>query len=148
MDMLEKMENRLKDLKKEKIMEHEFCSIGKNLTMLKLEENYVKSIEKAKLQDVVFELVNKIFGLESLFEKQKIVACINILQNLKKYRIEKNDLYALNLLIKNFKAYHNTQKALVDKNIKNTERSIIITSLITLVFSNFFNNTLKSIYVK
>ena len=143
------METILKKMiKVEAIEEKEFFSNEKNLTMLKLKEDYIKEVEKDKLKDIVLHLTNKIFSLDSLYEKQKIVASINLMQDLKKYRTNEKDLYSINLIIRNLKAFHKVQKDSKDKTISNFERDFIINSLIILAFNHFFNNTLKALYVK
>ena len=143
------METILKKMiKVEAIEEKEFFSNEKNLTMLKLKEDYIKEVEKDKLKDIVLQLTNKVFSLDSLYEKQKIVASINLMQDLKKYRTNEKDLYSINLIIRNLKAFHKVQKDSKDKTISNFERDFVINSLIILAFNHFFNNTLKALYVK
>ena len=132
----------------EAIEEKEFFSNEKNLTMLKLKEDYIKEVEKDKLKDIVLQLTNKVFSLDSLYEKQKIVASINLMQDLKKYRTNEKDLYSINLIIRNLKAFHKVQKDSKDKTISNFERDFVINSLIILAFNHFFNNTLKALYTK
>ena len=135
-------------IKVEAIEQEEFFSNEKNLTMLKLKETYIKSVENDKLKNIVLHLTNKIFSLDSLYEKQKIVASINLMQDLKKYRTNEKDLYSINLIIRNLKAFHRVQKDSKDKTISNFERDFIINSLIILAFNHFFNSTLKALYVK
>ena len=143
------METILKKMiKVEAIEEKEFFSNEKNLTMLKLKEDYIKEVEKDKLKDIVLQLTNKVFSLDSLYEKQKIVASINLMQDLKKYRTNEKDLYSINLIIRNLKAFHKVQKDSKDKTISNFERDFVINSLIILAFNHFFNNTLKALYIK
>lgn len=143
------METILKKMiKVEAIEEKEFFSNEKNLTMLKLKEDYIKEVEKDKLKDIVLQLTNKVFSLDSLYEKQKIVASINLMQDLKKYRTNEKDLYSINLIIRNLKAFHKVQKDSKDKTISNFERDFVINSLIILAFNHFFNNTLKALYTK
>lgn len=137
-----------KMIKIEAIEEKEFSSNEKNLTKLQLKEDYIKSVEKVKLKDIVLQLTNKVFSLDSLYEKQKIVASINLMQDLKKYRTNEKDLYSINLIIRNLKAFHKVQKDSKDKSISNFERDFVINSLIILAFNHFFNNTLKALYVK
>lgn len=143
------METILKKMiKVEAIEEKEFFSNEKNLTMLKLKEDYIKEVEKDKLKDIVLHLTNKVFSLDSLYEKQKIVASINLMLDLRKYRTNEKDLYSINLIIRNLKAFHKVQKDSKDKTISNFERDFVINSLIILAFNHFFNNTLKALYVK
>lgn len=137
-----------KMIKVEAIEEKEFFSGDKNLTMLKLKETYIKEVEKDKLKDIVLQLTNKVFSLDSLYEKQKIVASINLMIDLRKYRNNEKDLYSINLIIRNLKAFHKVQKDSKDKTISNFERDFVINSLIILAFNHFFNNTLKALYVK
>ena len=137
-----------KMIKVEAIEEKEFSSNEKNLTKLQLKEDYVKEVEKGKLKDIVLQLTNKVFSLDSLYEKQKIVASINLMQDLRKYRTNEKDLYSINLIIRNLKAFHKVQKDSKDKSISNFERDFVINSLIILAFNHFFNNTLKALYVK
>ena len=137
-----------KMIKVEAIEEKEFSSNEKNLTKLQLKEDYVKEVEKGKLKDIVLQLTNKVFSLDSLYEKQKIVASINLMQDLRKYRTNEKDLYSINLIIRNLKAFHKVQKDQKDKTISNFERDFVINSLIILAFNHFFNNTLKALYVK
>ena len=137
-----------KMIKDEAIEEKEFFSDQKNLTKLQLKETYVKSVEKDKLKDIVLQLTNKVFSLDSLYEKQKIVASINLMLDLRKYRTNEKDLYSINLIIRNLKAFHKVQKDSKDKTISNFERDFVINSLIILAFNHFFNNTLKALYVK
>ena len=137
-----------KMIKIEAIEEKEFSSNEKNLTKLQLKEDYIKSVEKVKLKDIVLQLTNKVFSLDSLYEKQKIVASINLMLDLRKYRTNEKDLYSINLIIRNLKAFHKVQKNSKDKTISNFERDFVINSLIILAFNHFFNNTLKALYVK
>ncbi len=137
-----------KMIKIEAIEEKEFSSNEKNLTKLQLKEDYIKSVEKVKLKDIVLQLTNKVFSLDSLYEKQKIVASINLMLDLKKYRTNEKDLYSINLIIRNLKAFHKVQKDQKDKTISNFERDFVINSLIILAFNHFFNNTLKALYIK
>ena len=137
-----------KMIKIEAIEEKEFSSNEKNLTKLQLKEDYIKSVEKVKLKDIVLQLTNKVFSLDSLYEKQKIVASINLMLDLRKYRTNEKDLYSINLIIRNLKAFHKVQKDSKDKTISNFERDFVINSLIILAFNHFFNNTLKALYVK
>ncbi len=59
----------------------------------------------------------------------------------------KNDIYSLNLIIRNLEAYKKNQK-LGENYILNEDIEIVITTLITLAFSNAFNKILKSLYIK
>lgn len=121
---------------------------GQNLTMLKLNENVVDYVKKEKVKNVMLILVNEVLANEVLFEKQKIVASINLLKDLRTKIQNEKDIYSINLVIKNLKAYHKTQKENGDKNISKQDRDFIINSLIMLPFNLFFNETLKAIYTK
>ena len=95
---------------------------GQNLTMLKLNENVVDYVKKEKVKNVMLILVNEVLANEVLFEKQKIVASINLLKDLRTKIQNEKDIYSINLVIKNLKAYHKTQKENGDKNISKQDR--------------------------
>ncbi len=88
------------------------------------------------------------FDFYSFLRKSRIVASINLMLDLKKYRTNEKDLYSINLIIRNLKAFHRVQKDSKDKTISNFERDFIINSLIILAFNHFFNSTLKALYIK
>ena len=56
-------------------------------------------------------------------------------------------IYSLNLIIRNLEAYKKNQK-LNENFVLNEDIEIVITTLITLAFSNAFNKILKSLYIK
>ena len=59
----------------------------------------------------------------------------------------KNDIYSLNLIIRNLEAYKKNQR-LGENYILNEDLQIVISTLIILAFSNGFNKILKSLYIK
>ena len=73
---------------------------GQNLTMLKLNQNVVDYVKKEKVKNVMLILVNEVLANEVLFEKQKIVASINLLKDLRTKIQNEKDIYTLEKIIK------------------------------------------------
>lgn len=133
--------------KKLLIDEIEYSSKSKNITMLEVKKDFLnQSLVKSNLKEILIYLVNKVLESKDFFVNQKVVATINLLKSIRKNLEDKNDIYSLNLVIRNLKAYHTTQKSEI--HIKSEEREFILNTLVILAFSNAFNNILKNIYVK
>jgi hypothetical protein len=75
------------------------------------------------------------------------LALINIVKSIRENVENKNDKYSLNLIIRNLEAYKKNQKT-GENYILNEDIEIVISTLITLAFSNGFNKILKSLYIK
>ena len=75
------------------------------------------------------------------------MALINIVKSIRENVENKNDKYSLNLIIRNLEAYKKKKK-LGENYVLNEDIEIVITTLITLAFSNGFNKILKSLYIK
>ena len=106
-------------------------------------------MQKATLKQILLHLANVIFDSsnQDFFKKQRILALINLVKSIRENIENKNDIYSLNLIIRNLEAYKKSQK-LGENYILNEDIEIVITTLITLAFSNAFNKILKSLYIK
>lgn len=85
------------------------------------------------MANIVFDISNQDF-----FKKQRILALINLVKSIRDNIENKNDKYSLNLIIRNLEAYKKNQK-LGENYILNEDLQIVISTLITLAFSNGFN---------
>ncbi len=128
------------------INEVEFSCNVKNLTQLKVKKEWLESaLEKYYLEEILIYLAKKIFTSEDRFfqyERQKIVAYINLVKDIKKYT--KEDEYKLNLLVRNLKAFQEQEKS--DMRLLSKKRLQAINTLIMMAFNMAFHFMLKRIY--
>jgi hypothetical protein len=135
-----------KQVKVEKIQEKEFSSLDtKNMTKLVVNKNWFDEfIKEQSLENIVKYLVIKVFANdENFYEKQKIVAAINVVKSLRKY-VAANDEFTLNLVVRNLKAFQEQQKQ--DYFLTKNLRVDVVNSLITLAFNKSFHDILKNLY--
>ena len=135
-----------REIKVEKIQEKEFsCVSTKNMTKLVVNKVWFDEfIKEQSLENIVKYLTLKVFANnENFYEKQKIVAAINVIKSVRKF-VSKNDEFTLNLVVKNLKVYQEEQKR--DYFLTKNLRLDVVNSLITLAFNKSFHNILKVIY--
>ena len=128
----------------------EYSCKGNNKTMIYIKKDFLnEALQKATLKQILLHLSNVIFDStnKDFFKKQKIIALINLVKSIRENINSKNDIYSLNLIIRNLEAYKKNQK-LNENYVLNEDIEIVITTLITLAFSNSFNKILKSLYIK
>ena len=128
----------------------EYSCKGNNKTMLFIKKDFLnEALQKATLKQILLHLSNVIFDStnKDFFKKQRIIALINLVKSIRENINNKNDIYSLNLIIRNLEAYKKNQK-LNENYVLNEDIGIVITTLITLAFSNGFNKILKSLYIK
>ncbi|MDN5053226.1 hypothetical protein [Aliarcobacter butzleri] len=128
----------------------EYSCKGNNKTMIYIKKDFLnEALQKATLKQILLHLSNVIFNSSNkdFFKKQRILALINIVKSIKENIENKNDIYSLNLIIRNLEAYKKNQK-LGENYVLNEDIGIVISTLITLAFSNAFNKILKSLYIK
>ncbi len=128
----------------------EYSCKGNNKTMIYIKKDFLnEAFQKATLKQILLHLSNVIFDStnKDFFKKQKIIALINLVKSIRENINSKNDIYSLNLIIRNLEAYKKNQK-LNENYVLNEDIEIVITTLITLAFSNSFNKILKSLYIK
>lgn len=128
----------------------EYNCKGNNKTMIYIKKDFLnEALQKATLKQILLHLANVIFDSSNkdFFKKQRIIALINLVKSIRENIENKNDIYSLNLIIRNLEAYKKNQR-LGENYILNEDLQIIISTLITLAFSNGFNKILKSLYIK
>ena len=128
----------------------EYSCKGNNKTMIFIKKDFLnEALQKATLKQILLHLSNVIFDSSNkdFFKKQRIIALINLVKSIRENINNKNDIYSLNLIIRNLEAYKKNQK-LGENYILNEDIEIVISTLITLAFSNGFNKILKSLYIK
>ena len=128
----------------------EYSCKGNNKTMIYIKKDFLnEALQKATLKQILLHLANIIFDSSNkdFFKKQRIIALINLVKSIRENINNKNDIYSLNLIIRNLEAYKKNQK-LNENYVLNEDIEIVITTLITLAFSNGFNKILKSLYIK
>ena len=128
----------------------EYSCKSNNKTMIYIKKDFLnEALQKATLKQILLHLSNVIFDRSNkdFFKKQKIIALINLVKSIRENINNKNDIYSLNLIIRNFEAYKKNQK-LNENYVLNEDIEIVISTLITLAFSNGFNKILKSLYIK
>ncbi|MDN5100436.1 hypothetical protein O8C83_06330 [Aliarcobacter butzleri] len=128
----------------------EYNCKSNNKTMIYIKKDFLnEALQKATLKQILLHLANVIFNSSNkdFFKKQRILALINLVKSIRENIENKNDIYSLNLIIRNLEAYKKNQK-LGENYILNEDIEIVITTLITLAFSNAFNKILKSLYIK
>ena len=128
----------------------EYSCKGNNKTMIYIKKDFLnEALEKATLKQILLHLANVIFDStnKDFFKKQRVIALINLVKSIRENINNKNDIYSLNLIIRNLEAYKKNQR-LGENYILNEDLQIVISTLITLAFSNSFNKILKSLYIK
>ena len=128
----------------------EYNCKSNNKTMIYIKKDFLnEALQKATLKQILLHLANVIFDSSNkdFFKKQRVIALINLVKSIRENINNKNDIYSLNLIIRNLEAYKKNQK-LNENYILNEDIEIVISTLITLTFSNGFNKILKSIYIK
>ena len=128
----------------------EYSCKGNNKTMIYIKKDFLnEALQKATLKQILLHLANVIFDSSNkdFFKKQRVIALINLVKSIRENINNKNDIYSLNLIIRNLEAYKKNQK-LNENYVLNEDIEIVITTLITLAFSNGFNKILKSLYIK
>lgn len=128
----------------------EYSCKGNNKTMIFIKKDFLnEALQKATLKQILLHLSNVIFDSSNkdFFKKQRIIALINLVKSIRENINNKNDIYSLNLIIRNLEAYKKNQKT-GENYVLNEDIEIVISTLITLAFSNGFNKILKSLYIK
>ena len=128
----------------------EYNCKSNNKTMIYIKKDFLnEALQKATLKQILLHLANVIFDNtnKDFFKKQRVIALINLVKSIRENINNKNDIYSLNLIIRNLEAYKKNQK-LNENFVLNEDIEIVITTLITLAFSNAFNKILKSLYIK
>jgi hypothetical protein len=128
----------------------EYNCKSNNKTMIYIKKDFLnEALQKATLKQILLHLANVIFDNtnKDFFKKQRVIALINLVKSIRENINNKNDIYSLNLIIRNLEAYKKNQK-LNENYVLNEDIEIVITTLITLAFSNGFNKILKSLYIK
>ncbi|MDN5114481.1 hypothetical protein [Aliarcobacter butzleri] len=128
----------------------EYSCKSNNKTMIFIKKDFLnEALQKATLKQILLHLANVIFDNtnKDFFKKQRVIALINLVKSIRENINNKNDIYSLNLIIRNLEAYKKNQK-LNENYVLNEDIEIVITTLITLAFSNGFNKILKSLYIK
>ena len=128
----------------------EYSCKSNNKTMIFIKKDFLnEALQKATLKQILLHLANLIFDSSNkdFFKKQRVIALINLVKSIRENINNKNDIYSLNLIIRNLEAYKKNQK-LGENYVLNEDIEIVISTLITLAFSNAFNKILKSLYIK
>ena len=128
----------------------EYSCKTNNKTMIFIKKDFLnEALEKTTLKQILLHLSNVIFDSSNkdFFKKQRVIALINLVKSIRENINNKNDIYSLNLIIRNLEAYKKNQK-LNENYVLNEDIESVITTLITLAFSNGFNKILKSLYIK
>ena len=128
----------------------EYSCKSNNKTIICIKKDFLnEALQKATLKQILLHLANVIFDNtnKDFFKKQRVIALINLVKSIRENINNKNDIYSLNLIIRNLEAYKKNQK-LNENYVLNEDIEIVITTLITLAFSNGFNKILKSLYIK
>lgn len=128
----------------------EYSCKGNNKTMIFIKKDFLnEALQKATLKQILLHLSNVIFDSSNkdFFKKQRVIALINLVKSIRENINNKNDIYSLNLIIRNLEAYKKNQRS-GENYVLNEDIEIVITTLITLAFSNGFNKILKSLYIK
>lgn len=126
-----------------KIEEKEFSCDKKNLTLLEINEDWLNTTLKQNHIEVVLKhLATKIFNSDFYYEKQKVVALINIVKSIRK--VLKNEEYKLNLVVRNLKAYQEQEKSKIT--LFQKQRLDVVKMMISISYNLALNNMLKNIY--
>ena len=133
------------------IDEQEYSCKVANKTMLTIKKDFLENaLKTTTLKDLILHLANKIFDSKDFYNKQKIVALINLLKDIRANTTNESYKYSLNLIIRNLNAYRKVEKEteVTTTFIIAAEKLLVIDTLIVVAFSNSFNNILKIIYIK
>ena len=128
----------------------EYICKGNNKTMIYIKKDFLnEALQKATLKQILLHLANVIFDSSNkdFFKKQRVIALINLVKSIRENINSKNDIYSLNLIIRNLEAYKKNQRS-GENYVLNEDIEIVMSTLITLAFSNGFNKILKSLYIK
>ena len=128
----------------------EYSCKSNNKTMIYIKKDFLnEALQKATLKQILLHLSNVIFDSSNkdFFKKQRVIALINLVKSIRENINNKNDIYSLNLIIRNLEAYKKNQRS-GENYVLNEDIEIVISTLITLAFSNGFNKILKSLYIK
>ena len=128
----------------------EYSCKGNNKTMIYIKKDFLnEALQKATLKQILLHLANVIFDSSNkdFFKKQRVIALINLVKSIRENINNKNDIYSLNLIIRNLEAYKKNQRS-GENYVLNEDIEIVMSTLITLAFSNGFNKILKSLYIK
>ncbi|WP_122892836.1 hypothetical protein [Arcobacter peruensis] len=127
------------------IDEKEFSSSSKNMTLLKVNKDWLENtLKENHIETVLKHLANKIFKYENYYEKQKIVALINLAKDIKKH-VDEHTQFKINLVVRNLNAYKSNEKDCEIK-IYAKNRINVIHTLINIAFNGALNNILKNMY--
>ena len=130
------------------INELEYSCKFANKTKIIINKSWILEASKEKdLKEILILLANKVFDSNDFFNKQKIIALTNLVKSIRNLFDDKNIIYSLNLVVRNLEHYRKVEKSGKNYIMKN-DKEIIVTTLITLAFSNSFNEILKSLYIK
>jgi len=130
------------------INEVEYSCKFANKTKIIINKNWILEVSKEKdLKEILVYLANKVFNSNDFYNKQKIIALINLIKSIRNLFDDKSITYSLNLVVRNLETYRKIEKTGVNYILKN-DKEIIVTTLIILAFSNSFNQILKSLYSK
>ena len=91
----------------------EYSCKGNNKTMIYIKKDFLnEALKKATLKQILLHLANVTFDStnKDFFKKQKIIALINLVKSIRENINNKNDIYSLNLIIRNLEAYKKNQK--------------------------------------
>ncbi len=125
------------------IKESEYSCSAKNLTLLKIDKKWLTEALKTNHIEVVLKhLAAKVFQGEYYYEKQKVVAFINLIKDMRKTL--KKEEYKLNLLIRNLRAFQSEQKKEIT--LLQKQRLEAIKGLIFIAYNPAYNNMLKNMY--
>lgn len=133
------------------IDEQEYSCKVANKTMITIKKDFLEdALKTTTLKDLILHLANKIFDSKDFYNKQKIVALINLFKDIRANTTNKSYKYSLNLIIRNLNAYRKVEKEteVTTTFIIAAEKLLVIDTLIVVAFSNSFNNILKTIYIK
>lgn len=133
------------------IDEQEYSCKVANKTMLTIKKDFLENaLKTTTLKDLILHLANKIFDSKDFYNKQKIVALINLFKDIRANTTNESYKYSLNLIIRNLNAYRKVEKEteVTTTFIIAAEKLLVIDTLIVVAFSNSFNNILKIIYIK
>lgn len=120
------------------------CKV-KNKTRLSFRKEFIEAaLAGSTVENTLVYISDKIFEDDNFFKRQKVIALINLVKDLKSY-VNEQEQYSLNLVIRNLKSYYKVEKE--DKHfILKDERMMIVHSLIKIAFSSSFNHILKNMY--
>ena len=91
----------------------EYSCKSNNKTMIFIRKDFLnEALQKATLKQILLHLSNVIFDSSNkdFFKKQRIIALINLVKSIRENINNKNDIYSLNLIIRNLEAYKKIKK--------------------------------------